>query len=120
MRLVEDNQMTERVIVSSFSPTSLRRVRQLNPNIPLGLLYGKPEPAFLPLLLRWLLVPYDALHPGFGVVNAAYVARARRRQTRVNVWTVNDADDMRRLRDLGVDGIITNFPGTLRDVLAER
>ena len=119
VRLIEDNQMTERVIVSSFSPQSLRRVRKLNPNIPLGLLYGKPEPAFLPLLLRWLLVPYDALHPGFGMVHAGYLAQARRWNKRVNVWTVDDADDMRRMRDLGVNSIITNYPDVLRDVLAE-
>jgi glycerophosphoryl diester phosphodiesterase len=36
------------------------------------------------------------------------------------VWTVNAADDMRHMRDLGVDGIITNYPDVLRDVLAER
>jgi glycerophosphoryl diester phosphodiesterase len=120
VRLIEDNQMSERVIVSSFSPTSLRRVRKLNPNIPLGLLYGKPEPAMLPFLMRCLLVPYDALHPGYGLVNAALVARAKRQRKRVNVWTVNDADEMRRLCDLGVDGIITNYPDRLRDVLAER
>ena len=119
VRLIEDNQMVDRVIVSSFSPRSLRRVRGLNPNIALGLLYGKPEPAFLPRALRWLRVPYDALHPGFGMVDAQYVARARRWKTPVNAWTVNDAGDMRRMRDLGVDGIITNYPDILRDVLAE-
>ena len=119
VRLIEDMQMTERVIVSSFSPTSLRRVRRLNSSIALGFLYGKPEPAFLPLLLRWLLLPFDALHPHFGMVHAQYVDRARRWGKRVNVWTVNDADDMRRMRDLGVDAIITNYPDVLGGVLAE-
>jgi glycerophosphoryl diester phosphodiesterase len=119
VRLIEDNHMIDRIIVSSFSPKSLSRVRKLNPNIPLGLLYGKPEPAFLPLLLRWLFVPYDALHPGHSVVHARYLAQAKRWNKRVNVWTVNDADNMRRLRDLGVDGIITNYPDILRNVLSE-
>jgi glycerophosphoryl diester phosphodiesterase len=119
VRLIEDNHIVDRIIVSSFSPKSLRRVRKLNPNIPLGLLYGKPEPAFLPLLLRWLSVPYDALHPEHSMVHPRYLAQAKRWSKRMNVWTVNDADDMRRLRDLGVDGIITNYPETLRDVLAE-
>lgn len=119
VRLIEDNQMVDRVLVSSFAPSSLRRVHKMNSNIPLGLLYGRPEPLFLPRLLRWLSVPYDALHPSLGMVTRGYVERARRRGERVNVWTVNAPQDMRRMRDLGVDGIITNYPDLLRDVLAE-
>ena len=119
VRLIEDNQMTDRVIVSSFSPRSLRRVGKLNRHIPLGFLYGKPEPAFLPFVLRWFRVPHHALHPGFGMVHARYLERARRWGKRVNVWTVNEARDMRRMRDLEVDGIITNYPDVLRGVLAD-
>jgi glycerophosphoryl diester phosphodiesterase len=35
----------------------------------------------------------------------------------VHVWTVNEEEDMRRLLDLGVDGIITDYPDRLLDVL---
>jgi glycerophosphoryl diester phosphodiesterase len=119
VRLIEDNQMVHRVLISSFAPSSLRRVRKMNPHIPLGFLYARPEPLFLPRLLRWLSVPYDALHPSMGLVTRRYMDSARRQGQRVNVWTVNTRQDMRRMRDLGVDGIITNYPDLLRDVLAE-
>jgi glycerophosphoryl diester phosphodiesterase len=46
------------------------------------------------------------------------MARARRWGKRVHVWTVNEVGDMARMRDLGVDGIITNYPDVLRDVLS--
>jgi glycerophosphoryl diester phosphodiesterase len=119
VRLIEDYQMTHRVIVSSFAPNSLRRVRKLNPYIPLGLLYNKPEPVFWPSLLNWLFVAYDALHPHFKMVHAKYMTKARQRGKRVHVWTVNDVQDMRHMRDLGVDAIITNYPDVLASVLVE-
>ena len=117
VRLIEDNQMVDRVIVSSFVPSSLRRVRKMNPRIPLGLLYSEQETTWLPSVMRWLSVPFDALHPSFHMVHAGYVKKAQQRGRRVNVWTVNAADDMRRMRDLGVDGIITNYPDVLHAIL---
>jgi glycerophosphoryl diester phosphodiesterase len=115
VRLIEESGMVDRVLISSFSPRSLRRVRRLNRQIPLGLLYSRPAPAVLPALLR---LSYDALHPHYGLVDARTSARARERGQRVNVWTVNDAGEMRRMCDLGVDGIITNYPDVLGHVLA--
>jgi glycerophosphoryl diester phosphodiesterase len=117
VRLIEKEGMTDRVLVSSFSPRSLRRVQRLNRHILLGVLYGRPM--FLLSVLRWLGLSYDALHPPYPLVNARTIARARQQGKRVNVWTVNDAAEMRRMRDLGVDGIITNYPDVLNRVLAE-
>jgi glycerophosphoryl diester phosphodiesterase len=117
VRLIEDHQLVDRVIISSFSPSSLRRVRKLNPNIPLGFLYARPEPAWLPRVLGWLGIVHQAVHPHFKMVDARYIDHARRLGKRINVWTVNTETDMRRMRDLGVDGIITNYPDVLCRVL---
>lgn len=54
------------------------------------------------------------------VVDAATVATAHRAGRAVHVWTVDDAAEMRRLLDLGVDGIVTDRADVLRDVLRER
>ncbi|WP_461029729.1 glycerophosphodiester phosphodiesterase family protein, partial [Streptomyces sparsus] len=59
-------------------------------------------------------------HAGVRVVDRALVAAAHRRGLQVHVWTVNDAEQMRELLDLGVDGIMTDHIELLRQVLVER
>lgn len=54
------------------------------------------------------------------VVDRRFVERAHRRGLHVHVWTVDDPDEMRRLLDLGVDGIMTDRPAVLRSVLESR
>ena len=57
---------------------------------------------------------------GVTVVTERFVRNAHRRGVPVHVWTIDDADEMHRLLDLGVDGIMTDRPEILRDVLVER
>ncbi len=59
-------------------------------------------------------------HGRIRVVDAAFVRAAHRLGMQVHVWTVNDADTMRALLDLGVDGIMTDHIELLREVLTER
>ncbi len=56
----------------------------------------------------------------FRNLTPALVAEAHRAGLKVLPWTVNNPADMRRLIDMGVDGIITDYPNRLRDVMGER
>ena len=76
-------------------------------------------------LERLLRPAYDALqvplrHRGIPVVIPRFVRAAHARGVRVDVWTINQAEEMRRLLDLGVDVIMTDRPDTLAEVLRER
>jgi glycerophosphoryl diester phosphodiesterase len=57
---------------------------------------------------------------GIPVVTARTVEAAHRHDIKVHVWTVNEEAEMDRLLDLGVDGIMTDRPTVLRDVLQRR
>ncbi len=54
---------------------------------------------------------------GMDLVTRASVDAAHSRSVEVHVWTVNEVDEMRDLLALGVDGIITDYPARLRDLL---
>jgi glycerophosphoryl diester phosphodiesterase len=54
------------------------------------------------------------------VVTKRFVRSAHRHGSHVHVWTIDDADEMHRLLDLGVDGIMTDRPEILRAVLEQR
>ena len=116
--LVQQHNLFERVIVSSFNPFALRRIKQIEPRLACGLLYA-PD---LPIYLRraWLapLVPHlDARHPHHSQVSQALVAKWHARGQRVNVWTVNDAATLRAMAQVGVDGIIGDDPLLMRRLL---
>ena len=78
------------------------------------------------LRLERLLRPaYDALqvpvrHRGLELVTRRFLDAARDRGVRVDAWTIDEADEMRRLLDMGVDVIMSDRPGTLAEVLGER
>jgi glycerophosphoryl diester phosphodiesterase len=117
LALAEQYDLGNRVLLSSFNPFSLRRAKKIAPHVRVGLLYAPDLPLFLSHAWLAPLFPHEARHPEHTMVDARYMRWARRRSYRVNVWTVDDPSEMRRLIDLGVSGIITNVPDELRDVL---
>jgi len=60
-----------------------------------------------------------ALHPHVSQVTAELVATAHRHGQQVNVWTVNDPQEIRRMAALGVDAIITDMPNVAKAALEE-
>lgn len=107
-KLVEKYQLNKHLIYSSFHPKTLARIRKLQPDIPTGVL---ALPKFAGLVSRGLLgrmwAP-DMVHPFFADINSGYVSRQHSMSRKVNVWTVDDTNDIEAMIALGVDGIITD------------
>ena len=108
--LIRHRNLYDQVIVSSFNPITLIKLRHLDPRIALGMLYD----AEMPLFLRetWAGAPIcpEAQHPHHALIDAGYMAWARTLGAAVNTWTVNEVDEARRLAGLGVDVIMTDVP----------
>lgn len=110
---IRRHRMEPRVLISSFNWHALRRIRRIAPDLRLGVLYGHAIDEAEVADLR-----AEAMHPRFTLVDAEMVKRAHGRGQQVNVWTVNEEADMRRMVELGVDTIMTNFPHRLAPLLA--
>ncbi len=116
-----------RVCVGSFSSRRLALARQLGgPRLCTGL--GPKEVARLQAAAAGLPVRVKAgacaqvppTAKGVPLVHQRFVGAAHAQGLAVHVWTIDDADEMHRLLDLGVDGIMTDRPSVLRDVLLAR
>ncbi len=60
-----------------------------------------------------------SVHPSIEFIDSAYVEDAHNRGLKVFVYTVNHIDDMKKMIELGVDGMFTNYPDTLLSLLKE-
>lgn len=119
--LVERWGMKERVIYSSFNHYSIQRIRSLDPEAETAYLFGD-------ILLHAERYARETgvkgLHPALyhmamGTLAQEYTGSG----LAVRVWTVNEEAHIRRMLDLGVDAIITNYPdrgARLRDEMEKR
>jgi glycerophosphoryl diester phosphodiesterase len=121
--LLEYTNVLDRVCVSAFSDRRLIRLRR---RLGRGLCSGAGPAELIAIrLIGWTLPgPLAAQVPvrrgRITVVDERFVDRAHRRGIAVHVWTIDEAAEMTRLLDLGVDGIMTDRPVVLRDVLTAR
>ncbi|HET6877175.1 MAG TPA: glycerophosphodiester phosphodiesterase family protein [Jatrophihabitans sp.] len=107
------------VMVMSFAPTAVRRIRLLAPDVPTVLLLDRLSPR-----RRDGILPTGVAiaGPGLSVLrdDPDFVARAHRRGHPVFVWTVDRPDDVRFVLGLGVDTIITDRPRDVRTMVDQR
>lgn len=108
------------VIVQSFSAESLRRIRALQPDLPLVQLLEEGLDVSLDEEFGVIAEYAVGIGPERSDVDAAFMAEARRHGLIVHPYTVNEQAEMTRLLDLGVDGLFTDRPDRLIDLLRER
>jgi len=114
---VEKAGMSDQVLFSSFDPAAIDRIRAKNPLNPIALIVDKPwekpeDPGGG--------THYPTLNCRTTVLNEENIRRAHNGGIRVHVWTVNTKEAMEKFIALGVDGIITNHPDSLIDVLRRK
>lgn len=142
LKIVQQYRMQKRVILQSFDWRMLQEVQRLAPEITTSYLTASQswldnlqidQPGPSPWLAGYDVDQYGASVPRaikaaggriwssyYPELTAEGVKEAHELGLSVKVWTVNDPVDMGALIDMGVDGIITDYPDVLRDLLINR
>jgi len=127
VEVIRRTKSVDRVCIGAFSDARLARVRSLlGPDVCTSLgpkelarmrarsfgLPGRPPPA--------PCVQVPVAFKGVPITDRRFVRTAHALGVQVHVWTIDDPDEMARLLDLGVDGIMTDRPAVLKDLLVAR
>ncbi|MGI8641480.1 MAG: glycerophosphodiester phosphodiesterase [Pyrinomonadaceae bacterium] len=126
--LIRERKMTDKTIVGSFNQTTIDDFRRMCPEVATS---ASPSEVsrFLALskagLAESYSPPMQALQVpenlgSLQVVSKDFVEAAHRRNLKVHVWTINETADMQRLIEMGVDGIMTDYPDRLLKLTALR
>ncbi|MBV7695582.1 glycerophosphodiester phosphodiesterase [Streptomyces sp. TRM70350] len=128
LELIDRTDAWDRVLVGSFSEARVVRAQRLaGPRLATsygtrGVLNLRLRSWGVPAALRRSAVAAQVpeTQSGIQVVDQRFVRAAHARGLQVHVWTINEAERMHRLLDLGVDGIMTDHIDTLRKVMEDR
>jgi glycerophosphoryl diester phosphodiesterase len=126
--LLRNKRMVDRVVIGSFSAGVLEEFRSICPEVAtsaspaevsqfLAMQRSGVATAYSPPMQALQVPEYWG---GMQVVTKSFVEAAHNRKLQVHVWTVNDVEDMKRLLGEGVDGIMTDYPDRLLELLNRR
>jgi len=114
VEIVIKKNFSDNVIITSFDFNIIDKVKKNNPIIKAGYIFSGFS------LIDVFSADIDVLSVNKAVVDEDFVKKSRQYGKEVHVWTVNDAEDMKKLVDLGVSSIITNYPDRLKNILQNK
>ena len=138
---INNSNLKDKIIISSFDWRILREIKKQSPEIPRAYLTFQQEKGMkikktiyskspwidhIPLTIVYDLPKIikelggSAWHPYYKDINKKAVKDAHDNNLPVNVWTVNDEDDMLKMIEYGVDGIMTDYPLRLKNLCEKR
>ena len=120
---VKAHGLFEKLLISSFSPEVLVECKKIDAECKTGFLYSPDRKIFYQKMIFGYVefakeIKADYLHPHYYTVTKKYVEKLHENGIGINVWTVDKPETVKKLLKLGVDGIITNAPGMVNDLIA--
>lgn len=119
LKIVQNSGMREHVVFSSFDPRAIMHLKQIDNTAAVAVLYEKKH--YGSRLPSDILdsMGAEAFNCSASELNKKWLANIKKNNIPVNVYTVNDRKNMKKFLEAGVNGIFTNKPDVLKDVLAD-
>ncbi|HEK9098866.1 glycerophosphodiester phosphodiesterase [Bacillus pfraonensis] len=119
-QLIDPTVVKEKVIIQSFSKESLKKIHSLNPSIPLvQLLTHKTATRLTNEDLKKYKTYCVGLGMNFTSMDATVVQKIQAQGLKVHPFTVDKKEDMKKLLEWGVDGMFTNYPDRLQNLISK-
>jgi glycerophosphoryl diester phosphodiesterase len=106
--LIKSKNVLDKCIIQSFDSRSLQAMHELDSAVTIALLVFDLD-GFNKNIKRLGFKP-DTYSPNFILVNKGLVKKCHQQGIKLIPWTVNDTDKLQKMKDLGVDGVISDFP----------
>ena len=124
LQTVDEMDASSQIVIQSFSAETIRRVKVLNPSIPVALLKGKlpttPSRVRARRMVKEVLAAgANALAVWHATLTPQFYEEMRKRAISVWAWTVDEEVIIKDMVQMGVQGIITNHPERLNLVLGD-
>jgi len=104
-KMIKNGDIPQKVIVSSFNPIAVRTIKLVSKSIPTGFIYRKEKN------FRGVFIARpDCLHPKAEIITDKVIRFCKKRNMRINTWTVNNIHLRDWIIQKGIDGIITDHP----------
>lgn len=110
MQVVKEKKLETRCYLQSFDFRAMQVIHRKYPNMTTAILIGGGEKRSLDQQLKDLGYIPEMYSPSFSLVTQALVDECHKKGMKIIPWTVNSLEDMQRLKAMGVDGIITDYP----------
>ncbi len=110
MKVIHDKKVSQRVTIQSFDIRTLQYLRANYPDVKNALLVEDFDKRTVSQQLERLTFYPTIYSPHYSLVTNEMIAFLHAMNVKVIPWTVNDEAEIKRLKDLGVDGIISDYP----------
>ena len=124
LKVAHEVDVVDQIVLQSFSLETVRRINAVDPSVPTAVLVGKLPTS--PARMRARRVAREALAVGANILNVWHAAltppffeEMRKRGITVWTWTVDQEAVLRDVIQMGIQGVITNYPDRLNHVLEQ-
>jgi len=120
VNLLRTHSLINSSLISSFIFTELVQLKKIEPNLKIGLLVSELSKSFKEMknhVLKAINEKFYSIHPFYKAINKELIEFAHKNNLKVIAWTVDSKVAMKKLIEIGVDGIITNEISKAKEVL---